>query len=84
MGRRKKRTFTAQQKAEAVRLYKAVGNYSEVGRNLDIHPNVLRAWAKQTYSSFNLITSRAGNLASMSTSCATGGRYPGTLPRRTS
>ena len=31
MGKRKKRTFTAQQKAEAVRLYKAVGNYSEVG-----------------------------------------------------
>lgn len=47
MGQRKKRTFTAQQKAEAVRLYKAVGNYSKVGRDLDIHPNVLRAWVKQ-------------------------------------
>ncbi len=48
MGRRKKRTFTAQQKSEAVRLCQAVGNYAKVGRDLDIHPNVLRNWVKQS------------------------------------
>ena len=47
MGQRKKRTFTTEQKAEAVRLYHAVGNYAQVGRDLDIHANVLRGWVKQ-------------------------------------
>ncbi len=47
MGQRKKRTFTAEQKSEAVRLYHVVGNYAQVGRDLDLHPNVLRGWVKQ-------------------------------------
>ncbi len=47
MAERKRRQFTAQQKSEAVRLVKQVGNLSQVARDLDLHPNVLRNWVKQ-------------------------------------
>lgn len=47
MAQRKRREFTAQQKAEAVKLVKQVGNLSKVARDLDLHPNVLRTWVKQ-------------------------------------
>ena len=47
MAQRKRREFTAQQKAEAVKLVKEVGNLSKVARDLDLHPNVLRNWVKQ-------------------------------------
>ena len=47
MSKRKRRKFTAEQKAEAVRLVEQVGNLSQVARNLDLHPNVLRNWVKQ-------------------------------------
>ena len=47
MAKRKRRQFTAEQKAEAVRLVKQVGNLSQVARDLDLHPNVLRNWVKQ-------------------------------------
>ena len=47
MGQRKKRQYTAEQKARAVSHYKAVRNYAQAGRDLDIHPNVLRNWVKQ-------------------------------------
>ena len=42
-----RREFTAEQKAEAVRLVKKVGNLAQVARDLDLHPNVLRKWVKQ-------------------------------------
>lgn len=47
MAQRKKRAYTAQQKAEAVKLVKQVGNLSQVARDLDLHPNVLRNWVRQ-------------------------------------
>ena len=45
---RKKRTFTAEFKQEAVRLCE-VGdrNLTQVARDLDLHPSVLRNWVKQ-------------------------------------
>jgi transposase-like protein len=47
MAARKRREFTAEQKAEAVKLVKQVGNLSQVARDLDLHPNVLRNWVRQ-------------------------------------
>jgi len=47
MASRKRRHFSAEQKAEAVRLAKAAGNLSQVARDLDLHPNVLRNWRDQ-------------------------------------
>ena len=47
MAQRKRREFTVQQKAEAVKLVKQVGNLSKVARDLDLHPNVLRKWVRQ-------------------------------------
>ena len=44
---RKRRAYTAEQKREAVRLVKSVGNLAQVSRDLDIHPNVLRKWVRQ-------------------------------------
>ena len=44
---RSRRTFTAEQKAEAVRLVCEVGNVAQVARDLDLHPNVLRKWVRQ-------------------------------------
>jgi len=47
MAPRKRREITAEQKAEAVRLVKKVGNLAQVARDLDLHQNVLRKWVKQ-------------------------------------
>ena len=47
MSKRPRRRFTAEQKANAVRLVEKVGNLSQVSRDLDIHPNVLRKWVQQ-------------------------------------
>ncbi len=48
MTKRKRRTFTAEQKAEAVRLIRESGDsIAQVSRDLDIHENVLRNWFKQ-------------------------------------
>lgn len=47
MSKRARRTFTPQQKSDAVRLVKQVGNLSQVARDLDINPNVLRKWQRQ-------------------------------------
>lgn len=47
MAARKRRKFTAEQKSEAVKLVKEVGNLSKVARDLDLHPNVLRNWVRQ-------------------------------------
>lgn len=47
MARRKRRTFTKEQKANAVAAYRECGNMSEICRDLDLHPSVLGAWVKQ-------------------------------------
>jgi transposase-like protein len=41
---RKRRKFTAEQKAEAVRLVKEVGSVHRVARDLDLHETVLGRW----------------------------------------
>ncbi|MGH7621984.1 MAG: transposase [Gemmatimonadaceae bacterium] len=50
-GRRERRTFSAEFKAEAVALVterRAQGvNLTQVGRELDVRPDQLRAWARQ-------------------------------------
>ena len=48
MGKRKRRTFTAEQKAEAVRIARTSGRpVSQVARELDLTTSVLRTWMKQ-------------------------------------
>ena len=47
MPKRARRTFTAEQKADAVRLVREVGNLSKVARDLDLTETALRAWVKQ-------------------------------------
>lgn len=48
MSKRKRRTFTKEQKADAVRLVRAGGEgLPTVARNLDLTENSLRRWVKQ-------------------------------------
>ncbi len=48
MSKRKRRVFTKEQKAEAVRLVRTSGeSLSQVARNLDLGENSLRNWVKQ-------------------------------------
>ena len=47
MAKRKRRSYTKEQKAAAVRAYKAEGNLSQVARDLDLSPSVLRGWVNQ-------------------------------------
>ena len=47
MSKRSRRTFTPEQKADAVRLVNQVGNLSKVARDLDLDPNSLRRWVRQ-------------------------------------
>ena len=47
MSKRKRRTFTAGQKADAVRLVREVGNLASVARDLDLTPTALSRWVKQ-------------------------------------
>ncbi len=48
MGRRKRRLFTAEQKAEAVRMAHESGlSIAQVAKNLDVTENSLRRWIKQ-------------------------------------
>ena len=51
VGRRERREFSAEFKAEAVRLVaerRALGaSLTQIGRELDVRPDQLRAWAKQ-------------------------------------
>lgn len=44
MSKRQRRKFTAEQKAEAVRLAHEVGNISQVARDLDLNTSTLRLW----------------------------------------
>ena len=47
MSERKRRKFTAEQKAEAVRLVYEVGSIGQVARDLDLTESALRNWVKQ-------------------------------------
>ena len=47
MPRRKRREFTAEQKTDAVRLVREVGNLSKVARDLDLTQSALRGWVRQ-------------------------------------
>jgi transposase len=47
MSRRKHRRFTPDQKADAVRLARKVGNVSKVARELGLVPSVLHRWVRQ-------------------------------------
>jgi len=47
MPRRKRRDFTADQKADAVRLAREAGSISQVARDLDLTESSLRNWMKQ-------------------------------------
>ena len=44
---RKRRRYSPEQKAEAVRLVKEVGNPSQVARDLGIERSVVASWVKQ-------------------------------------
>ena len=47
MAKRNRRHFTAEQKADAVRLVREVGSLAQVARDLDVSENSLRRWCKQ-------------------------------------
>ena len=48
MGKRKRRRFTPQQKAQAVEMARTSGrSLSEVARDLDLSPSVLGNWVRQ-------------------------------------
>jgi transposase len=47
MTRRQRRQFTAEQKAEAVRLVREVGSVSQVARDLDLTRTALMSWVRQ-------------------------------------
>ena len=47
MTKRNRRKFTAEQKADAVRLARKVGSIGQVARDLDLTESALRSWVKQ-------------------------------------
>jgi transposase len=47
MSKRKRRKFSAEQKADAVRMVREIGNLSQVARDLDLTVTALRRWVKQ-------------------------------------
>lgn len=47
MAKRERRSFTKEQKANAVAAYRESGNMTQVARELDLNPSVLRSWVKQ-------------------------------------
>ena len=47
MPQRKRRKFTPEEKADAVRLVREVGNLAKVARDLDLTETSLRNWVKQ-------------------------------------
>ena len=47
MAKRERRTFTAEQKADAVRMVREDGNVAKVARELDIGEGSLHNWVKQ-------------------------------------
>ena len=47
MPRRKRRKFTPEEKADAVRMVREAGNLAKVARDLDLTETALRSWVKQ-------------------------------------
>jgi len=47
MAKRKRRKFTDEQKADAVRMVREVGGLPQVARDLDLTESALRLWVKQ-------------------------------------
>ncbi len=48
MGKRKRRRFTPQQKAQAVEIVRSSGRTAtQVARDLDLTPSALSSWVKQ-------------------------------------
>jgi transposase len=47
MPRRNRRKYTAEQKADAVRLVRETGNLAQAARDLDLTESSLRNWVKQ-------------------------------------
>lgn len=47
MPRRARRTYTPEQKADAVRLVRETGNLSKVARDLQLTPSSLHRWVQQ-------------------------------------
>jgi transposase len=47
MARRKRRKYTPEQNADAVRLVREVGNLAKVARDLELTETSLRSWVKQ-------------------------------------
>ncbi len=47
MPKRKRRKYTEEQKADAVRLVRDVGSVAQVARDLDLTPTALSRWVKQ-------------------------------------
>ncbi len=47
MPRRKRRKFTREEKADAVRLVREVGNLAQVARDLELTESSLRNWVRQ-------------------------------------
>jgi transposase len=47
MPRRKRREYTPEQKADAVRMVREVGNLAKVARDLDLTESALRHWVQQ-------------------------------------
>jgi len=47
MPRRNRRNYTPEQKADAVRMVREVGNLAKVARDLDLTQSALRSWVKQ-------------------------------------
>ena len=48
MSKRARRRFTPEQKSDAVKLVRQVGNLSQVARDLDLNVNVLRTWVRHS------------------------------------
>ena len=47
MPRRKRRSFTPEEKADAVRMARETGNLAKTARDLDLTETSLRSWVKQ-------------------------------------
>jgi transposase len=47
MARRQRRKYTPEQRADAVRLVREVGNLSKVARDLDLTEGTLRQWVQR-------------------------------------
>jgi transposase len=47
MPKRKRRSYTREQKADAVRMVREVGNLSQVARDLELTQSSLRNWVNQ-------------------------------------